>query len=181
MRAEREEAVAIRPERAPASREVLLDHVEGERVVAGRHRRVRREHGRLANLLERIVEGRALFDEIADPLQHDEAGVPFVQVKDRRIGAERLERADAADAEDDFLLDAGLAIAAVEPRREFAIPRRVLGEIGVQEVQLHAAGAHAPHLHQHRAFADRHCRDAADCRQAQWPSRSAVSAQFSRS
>jgi hypothetical protein len=43
---------------------------------------VRREDRRPANLLERLVEGRALLGEIADPLQHDEAGVPFVEVED---------------------------------------------------------------------------------------------------
>ena len=98
--------------------------------------------------------------QIADALQHDERGVPFVQVPDRRRRAERLERADAADAEDDFLLDARLAVAAVEPRRQLAVPRRVLLEIGVEQVQLHAAEPHAPHLHQHAAVAERHRDDA---------------------
>ena len=54
--AERQEAIAIRPERAPAAGEVLLDEVKRERVVAGRHRRVRREDRRLPDLLERVVE-----------------------------------------------------------------------------------------------------------------------------
>ena len=79
------------------------------------------------------------------------AGVAFVEVKDRRARAERLQRANAADAEDDFLLDSRFAIAAVEPRRQLAVPRRVLFEIGVEQVQLHAADAHAPDGDQHRS------------------------------
>ena len=78
------------------------------------------------------------------------AGVAFVQVEDGRRRAERLQRADAADAEDDLLLDARFAIAAVEPRRQLAIPRRVLLEIGVEQIQLHAAEAHAPDRDEHR-------------------------------
>ena len=109
---------------------------------------------------ERVVEGRAALDEIADALQHDEGRVPFVEVEDRRLDAERLQRADAADAEDDFLLHAGFAVAAVQARRQLAVPRRVLLEIGVEQVQLHAADPHAPDRDEHRAIAERHGGDA---------------------
>ena len=140
--------------------EVLLDQVERERVVAGRHRRVRREHRRSPHLLERVVERSALLDQLADALQRDEGGVAFVQVPHRRRDAERAQRAHAADAENDLLLDARLAIAAVEPRRQLAIPRRVLREIGVEQEQADAAEPHAPHRGQHRAIAERHRGDA---------------------
>ena len=69
---------------------------------------------------------------------------------------DRLEHADAADAEDDFLLHARFAIAAVQTRRELAIPRRVLLEVGVEQVQLHAPDAHAPDRDEHRPVAERH-------------------------
>ena len=122
--AEREEPVAIRAERAPAAGEMLLDEVERKRVVAGRHRRVRREHRGRADLARaRRRTLTPLLDQIADALQHDEAGVPFVEVEHAGLDAERLQRADAADAEHDLLLDARLAVAAVEPRRQLAIPR----------------------------------------------------------
>ena len=90
----------------------------------------------------------------------DERGVSFVQVIDARVGAHRLQHAHAADAEDDLLLHARLAVAAVEARRQLAIPRRVLLEVGVEQVQLHAADADAPHRHEHRAVAERHRGDA---------------------
>ena len=103
------------------------------------------------------------LDQFADPLQDDEGGVPFVQVPDRRLRRRAPQRADAADAEDDLLLHARLAIAAVEARRQLAIPRRVLLEIGVEQVQLHAAEPDAPDLDEHacdRRAAPARCRAA---------------------
>ena len=35
----------------------------------------------------------------------DESGVPFVEVKHRRLDAQRPQRPDAAELQDDFLLD----------------------------------------------------------------------------
>ncbi len=158
--AEREERFAIRAERAPGAREVGFDEAEGKRVVACRHRRVRRENRRAPDRLERRLERRAALDEIADALQHDKRRVAFVEVPGRWLNAHRLERAHAADAEDDLLLDARLAIAAVEARRQLAIPGRVLFEIGVEEKQPDAAEQHLPHRHEHRAIAERHGDDA---------------------
>src|SRR5688572_29528407 len=114
---------------------MLFDEVNRERVVPGGHRRMRREHRRRTDLVERLLEGRALLDEIADPLQDDEGRVPFVQMKDQGIRPERLQRPDAPDAEDDLLLNARFTIAAVEPRREFAVPGYVFFEVGIEQIE----------------------------------------------
>ena len=147
-------------ERAPHAGQVLLDHLERERVVAGWHRRVRREHRRPAHFFQRHVERAPLVDELADALEDDEARVAFVQVVDRRVEAQRAQDADAADAEDDLLLDARLTVAAVEARGELPVPRRVLLEIRVEQEQLRASELHAPHRGQHRPIAERHGHDA---------------------
>ena len=147
-------------ELAPGTGQVLLDQVEREGIVAGGHRRVGGEDGRLAHLFERVVEARAVLDELADALQHDERRVPFVEVPDGRLDAHRPQHAHAADAEDDLLLDAGFAVAAVEPGRQLAVPRRVLVEVGVEQVELHVADADPPDRRQHRAIAERHRGDA---------------------
>ena len=117
VRSERQEAFAVRAQRAPEAGQVFFDEVKRERIVPGWHRRVRREHRRPSYFVDRFVEGRAALREIADALQDDERGVPLVEVEDRGIGAERLQRAHAADPEDDLLLDARFAIAAVEAGR----------------------------------------------------------------
>ena len=158
--AEREEVLAAIAEVAPAAGEVGLDLVEGEGVVAGGHRRVRGEDRALADAGQRVLERQALLEELVDALQHDEAGVAFVQVPHRGIEAEGAHGADAADAQDDLLLDARLAIAAVEARRQLAIPGRVLLEIGVEQVEMGVSQLDVPHRDQHRALAERHGDDA---------------------
>ena len=145
---------------APRAGEVLLDQMERKRIVARRDGRVRREDRRPLDLFERVVERPSLLDHLADALQRHERGVAFVQVPHGGLDAERAQRAHAADTEDDFLLDARLAVAAVEPRRQLAVPRRVFREIGVEEEQAHAAKAHAPDGGQHRPIAERHRGDA---------------------
>ena len=160
VRPEREETIAVGSERPPGAGEMFFDQMERKRVVTRGDGRMRGEDGGPADLVERLVEGRSLFGEVANALQHDERGVPFVQMEHGRIGAERLERAHAADAENDFLLDPRFAVAAVQARRELTIPRRILFEVGVEQVQRDAADAHAPHGDEHGAVAERHRRDA---------------------
>src|SRR5262249_20174011 len=132
---EREEAFAVRAEIAPGAGQMRLDEMKRKRVVTSGHRCVRCEDGGATNLLERAVEARAGLAQIANALQHDECRVPLVEMVDRRRYAHRLQNANAADAENDLLLHARLAIAAVEARRELAIPWRVLFEIGVEKIE----------------------------------------------
>ncbi len=158
--AQREEVLAVLADLAPRAGEIFLDEVEGERIVSGRHRRVGRKHRRALHFLERIVERAALLDHLADALQGDEGGVAFVQVPHRGRNAHGPQRAHAADAENDLLLDARFAIAAVEPRRQFTVPRRVFREVGVEQEQPHASEPHAPHRGEHGAIAERYRGDA---------------------
>jgi hypothetical protein len=53
---EREKALTILTDLAPDAGEMLFDELKRERVVAGRHGSVRREHGRAPYLLERVIE-----------------------------------------------------------------------------------------------------------------------------
>ena len=111
--AERDETSAVIGQRPPGALEVVLDAIEGKCVMAGCHRGMRREDRGLTHRSERIVETHASGDELVNPLQNDKCRVPFVQMPHRRRDAERAQRANAADAEDDFLLQPGLTIAAV--------------------------------------------------------------------
>ena len=160
VRTEGEEPLAVLAELAPAARQVLFDEVELERIVTGWHRRVCREDGGAADRVERGIERRASLQVLADPLQRDERGVALVEMPHRRRDAQRPQGADAADAEDDLLLDARLPVPAVEARRQFTVPRGVLGEVRVEQVQADAAEPDAPHRRQHRPVTERHRRDA---------------------
>ena len=66
---------------------------------------------------DRVVGRHAVLDERADALDREEGGVALVHVEDVRVDAERLERADAANAEQQLLADAVLAVAASRARR----------------------------------------------------------------
>ena len=137
--AEREEASAIVGRAVPTrpADGARRDRTETHRGL--RHGRVRRENRRAPDGGERLVETHALGRELVDALQDDERRMPFVQMPDRRRDVERTQRADAADAEDDFLLQPCFAIAAVEARGEVAILRGVLLEARVEQVQADAA------------------------------------------
>ena len=88
----------------------------------------------------------------ADLFQREEGGVAFVHVEDGGLEAHRLQGAHAADAEHDFLADAGIDVAAVEGIGDVAILRQhVIGNVGVEQVQSDAADAELPHLNEHVA------------------------------
>ena len=175
--AERHEPLAVLAQAAPGAGHVRLDQREGERVVAGRHRRVRREHRGRADLRERRVEGRALLDVVPDALQRDEGRVALVQVPDGGLDAHGLERPHAAEAEDDLLLEAHVLVAAVQPRRQLAVPRRVLLDVGVEQEQPHLAGPDLPHRRMHGPRAERHRRRRTASRRDGWPAASGASSQ----
>ena len=65
------------------------------------------------------------------------------------VGAEahRFERAHAADAEHDFLLDARVLVPAVEAVGDGAVGFAVCRQVGVEQVQPHVPHARLPDLH----------------------------------
>ena len=77
--------------------EVALDERLREPVDAGRHRRVRGEHGAGAHRLQRLGEGQRVgLAELADALDALEAGVALVGVEDLGLRACRSARSRRA-------------------------------------------------------------------------------------
>ena len=72
--------------------------------------------------------------------------VAFVQMKNAGRDAQGLQRAEAADAEQQFLANAGARVAAVEPRSQLAILGGVAFDVGIEQEQIAAADVHAPDL-----------------------------------
>ncbi len=70
--------------------------------------------------------------------------MPLVHMAGGRRQPHRLQRPDAADAEDDLLGDAHLRIAAVQPAREFAVAWDVRLNVGVEEVERYLADLESP-------------------------------------
>ena len=128
----------------------------GEVVVAGRHRRVGGEHRVRRDGLDRRLERAARrARQAAHALEDQERGVALVDVPDGRLEADRGERARAADAEHDLLLEARDAVAAVEAVGDVAVALAVLRQVGVEEVQRDVADPRLPDLDEHFALRER--------------------------
>jgi len=116
-----------------------------EHLVAGGHRRVRREDRGRAQALERGVAVDSFFlDELAQPLELEERGVALVHVEHRRLEPELAQHADAADAEHQLLSQPVLPVAAVQRVRHFARPVRIALHLRVEEVERDSADEGAP-------------------------------------
>ena len=123
------------------------DQVGREAVDAGRHGRVRGEDVRGHHVLAGFVKGVAGgVDVRANALQREEGAVAFVHVENVGRKAHGAQRADAADAEDDFLADARVTADAIKTRGQTTIVGAVGGQIGVEQIQRHAADVGTPDL-----------------------------------
>ena len=72
--------------------------------------------------------------------------MPLVEVEDAGLDPERLEGADGADAEQPVLAEPGQWVALVQACGDPAVDGVVLVELGVEQVQRHAADLGAPHV-----------------------------------
>ena len=90
---------------------------------------------------------------LTDELERREGAVALVEVQDARRDAERRERADAADAEQQFLADADAVVAAVQPRRQLAILGLVAFDVRVEQQQRVAADRQLPDARGNRSGA----------------------------
>jgi len=128
------------------------------RLVAGRHRRVRREHDVLLHGQESVRKGHVLRHLLADQFDARKHGVTVVEVVDVHVDTQRLQRADAADAEDHLLCDAFFFEPAIQLPRQ--VPGQVVRKVRIEEVQRRVAkGGALPHLHAHLFVADRYSDD----------------------
>ena len=117
-----EQPVVGDPSAAGEVADVSEHEVVAEHLVAGRHRCVRREHRRAADRFQRVVGRRARLDENACALDRKERRMAFVDVVDAWRDPERMQCADAADAQQELLPDPVLSVAGVQRIRD---PRHV--------------------------------------------------------
>jgi hypothetical protein len=145
LTAEREEITAGKPEVRIEGREIMVHQTGGEIVVSSGDGSVRGENqtggGQDAGFGERE---KLRFHKGADALKGKESGVPFIHVKDGGAKAECFEGTNAADAKQDFLLDAHVEVAAVELPGDGTVLGKIGGEIGIEEIELDAADSSAP-------------------------------------
>ena len=92
-----------------------------------------------------------MVDHFADALDADEGGVSLVAVIDVVPDAQLAQGADAADAQQDLLLEAVLPVAAVEVVGDLAVLLEVGLEVGVEQVEVRAAHLAFPDARRERA------------------------------
>src|SRR4051812_35811012 len=103
-----------------------------------------REDAVAADLVPRRLELVAASDVFARTLRQEEGGVALVQVPDGGRDRERAERANAADAKDELLVQPHLAATDVEDVRDRPVALVVLGDVRVEEEDRRSADLHAP-------------------------------------
>src|SRR3569832_1913881 len=148
--AEREELPHAHSELVDVLREIAHHQMLIEDVVTRGYRRVRGEHGAGRDELACNIERQAALHVLAYALENLECGVAFVDVPDGRLEAERAQRAYAADAEHDLLLDARVDVAAVQLIGDGAVDVVVLRHVAVEQIKADVAGLRLPHLEQHK-------------------------------
>jgi hypothetical protein len=110
---------------------------------------VRREHRARRSQFERARKIETLAHELADPLEHEERRVAFVDVPDGGLEAQGLQSSHAPDSQQDLLLDSRVSVAPIEPVRDLAILVAVFLQVGIEKVKDHAADARPPELELH--------------------------------
>ncbi len=101
-------------------------------LVAGRYRRVDREHGVALDLGQCLVHGRAVERQLAHALDDHERGMSFVEVPYAGLDLERAQRTHATHAEHHLLVQTHLAAADVEDVRDRPVGDVVVGDVRVE-------------------------------------------------
>ena len=104
-------------------REVILHGFGAEIIVSSGHRRMGGKHGIRRDCFERGTERQALRDQQTRAFENQKRRVAFIDVPGRRFKAQFAERTHAADAQHDFLLQAGVAVATIQTMGNAAIRR----------------------------------------------------------
>src|SRR6185503_17196187 len=76
-------------------------------------------------------------------------GVAFVGMPDAGSNSQRSQDTNSTNAEDDLLPDPMFFVAAIQARRQFTIPVRVLVDIGVHEIQRGGTEIYTPNFNEH--------------------------------
>ena len=133
------------PEASSRRRGELAHEVGGEALVARPGPGVWMVKTALARTCARASSSVGpLGHQLARLLHEHERGVALVEVPGRGSDAQLAQGAHAADAEDELLVQAHLAAAHVEDVADGPVALGVLGHVGVEQQQRHAADLHQP-------------------------------------
>ncbi len=92
-------------------------------------------------------------------LEVEQGCMAFVAVVELALDAEFLEHEHTADTEHVFLLDTVLPVAAVELMGNLTVKLRVHVEVGIHQIETHAAYIHTPYMAVYDTAWERHFED----------------------
>ena len=128
-------------------RHILVEETLLKVVMSCRYWSVAGVELRAANHLKCLVELQALIlDEVGHTLCTDKGSVTLVAVINILLDAKLVEQQHTADAEQVLLLDAVLPVTTIELVSDAAVPLRVAVEVGVEQIELHAAYIYLPYV-----------------------------------
>src|SRR5271170_6200659 len=115
------------------------DEVVSESVVTGSDRSMRREHTARGHGFDGGLVRQRYGEMFPQQLENQERGVSFIQMEHAGFDAQGSQGAYAADTENHFLANAGGLVTTVQAMCNVAVRRRVLGAVGIEQVNGDAA------------------------------------------
>ncbi len=147
LAAQGHELLARQFQRGIIVRKIGLDQLRSKDVNACRHRGMGGKdvagRGGLVRLRKRKL---VLAHELADTLQPQKGGMPLVQMHHVRLKPQGVQGANAANAQDNLLLDAHLVVAAIQFIGNILVFLRIVRDVGIEQIQGDAAHLRPPDL-----------------------------------
>src|SRR4029077_19016819 len=113
---------------------MLLDQTRVEAVVTRGNRRMGRKHDFARNTGNGTVKIETfLLHAVSNRFKDRKSAVPFVQMENAGGDAHRLQCAESAHTQKQFLTDSKAGIASIKARCEFPIFRRVSFDVRIQQ------------------------------------------------
>ena len=122
-----------------------MDQLRIETIEAGRHGRMCREQVPGTGHGQRDVERLpGITHETASTLQNRESRMTFVQMTHFRVDAKQVQQPPAADAQYQFLLQAGFRAAAIQFAGNSSINRIIRRIVAIEQIQVQATDLDLP-------------------------------------
>jgi hypothetical protein len=112
-------------------------HFQGKAVVTGWHRRVCGKDALIMNGTDIVVIEFVATEPpctLVQQFEREEGGVPLIHMEARNIMiTQSTKHPHPPDTQYDFLAESIPAVTAIQLLRQLAVPRAVLGQIGIEE------------------------------------------------
>ena len=112
---------------------------------------MRGKHGIHRHGFHGAIEIQPLRAQQADAFQHQKRRMAFIDMPHRGLEAHCIQCAHAANAQHDFLLDAQIAVAAIQLMRDVAIFVCIFFKIRIEQDHAHMPDHRLPNLDRHLA------------------------------